>query len=81
MKKSFFKLPLLLVLFYWIFNIAFVITYRVGFDDYFFISSDMTTYQIIIKFIKQILLNFFLQLPSSFLLFTTSVLLLNKYNV
>lgn len=81
MKKSFFKLPLLLVLFYWIFNIVFVITYSVGFDEYFFISSDMTTYQIIIKFIKQILLNFFLQLPSSFLLFTTSVLLLNKYNI
>lgn len=81
MEKSFFKLPLLLVLFYWIFNIVFVITYSVGFDEYFFISSDMTTYQISRKFIKQILLNFFLQLPSSFVLFTASVLLLNKYNI
>ncbi|OCG49224.1 hypothetical protein A9G35_12455 [Gilliamella sp. Choc5-1] len=81
MKKSFFKLPLLLVLFYWIFNIVFVITYSVGFDEYFFISSDMTTYQISRKFIKQILLNFFLQLPSSLVLFITSVLILNKYAV
>ncbi|MWP49332.1 MULTISPECIES: hypothetical protein [unclassified Gilliamella] len=81
MKKSFFKLPLLLVLFYWIFNIVFVITYSVGFDEYFFISSDMTTYQISRKFIKRILLNFFLQLPSSLVLFITSVLILNKYAI
>ncbi|SCC22288.1 hypothetical protein [Gilliamella intestini] len=81
MKKSFFKLPLLLVLFYWLFNIVFVVTYSVRFDEYFFISSDMTTYQISRKFIKRILLNFFLQLPSSLVLFITSVLILNKYAV
>ncbi|MWP47760.1 hypothetical protein [Gilliamella sp. Pas-s27] len=81
MKTSFFKLPLLLVLFYWVFNIVFVVTYCVGFDDYFFISSDMTIYQIIIKFIEQILPNFFLQSPSSFVLFTTSTLILNKYAI
>ncbi|OCG42294.1 hypothetical protein [Gilliamella sp. Bif1-4] len=81
MKKSFYKLPLLLVLFYWIFDIVFVITYSLGVDEYFFISSDMTTYKISRELIERILLNFILQLPSLPVLFITSVLLLNKYAI
>jgi hypothetical protein len=81
MKKSFYKLPLLLVLFYWIFDIVFVITYSLGVDEYFFILSDMTTYKISRELIERILLNFILQLPSLPVLFITSVLLLNKYAI
>lgn len=80
LERTFFKLPLLLVLFYWLFNILYIIVYFTGFDDYFLLSN-MTSNQLIKNLIKQILINFYCQIPSSIVVFVFSIVLFYKYSI
>ena len=80
MKKTLFKLPLLLVLFYWLINIVFSTIYFIEFNDY-LTSSDLTSFKIDKEIITRILIKFFLKLPNSIVLFIVSLILLNKYSI
>lgn len=80
LERTFFKLPLSLVLFYWLFNILYIIVYFTGFDDYFLLSN-MTSNQLIKNLTKQILINFYYQIPSSVVIFIFSVVLFYKYSI
>lgn len=80
LERTFFKLPLLLVLFYWLFNILYIVVYFTGFDDYFLLSN-MTSNQLIKNLTKQVLINFYYQIPSSIVVFVFSVVLFNKYSI
>lgn len=80
LERTFFKLPLLLVLFYWLFNILYIIVYFTGFDDYFLLSN-MTSNQLIKNLTKQILINFYCQIPSSIVVFVFSIVLFYKYSI
>lgn len=80
MKKTLFKLPLLLVLFYWLINIVFSTIYFIGFNDH-LTSSNLTSFQIGKEIITRILIKFFLKLPNSIVLFIVSLILLNKYSI
>lgn len=80
LDRTFFKLPLLLVLFYWLFNILYIIVYVTGFDDY-PLLSDMTNNQFIRYVTRQVVINFFFQIPCSIVLFVVSIVLFNKYSI
>lgn len=80
LNKTFFKLPLLLVLFYWLFNILYIIVYVTGFNDY-PLLSDMTNNQFIRYVTRQVVINFFFQIPCSIVLFVVSIVLFNKYSI
>lgn len=80
MKTTLFKLPLLLVVFYWLLYSVFTVIYLTGFDND-FILSDSTTYQIGLKIVKQVLINFLIQIPSSVILFIISTITFNQYSI
>lgn len=80
LNKTFFKLPLLLVLFYWLFNILYIIVCVTGFNDY-PLLSDMTNNQFIRYVTKQVVIYFVLQIPYSVVLFVVSIVLFNKYSI
>ena len=80
LERTFFKLPLLLVLFYWLFNILYIVVYFTGFDDYFLLSN-MTSNQLIKNLTKQVLINFYYQIPSSIVVFVFSIVLFYKYSI
>ena len=80
MKTTLFKLPLLLVIFYWLLYSIFSVIYLIGFDND-FILSDSTTHQIGLKIVKQVLINFLLQIPSSVILFIISTITFNQYSI
>ena len=80
MDRTFFKLPLLLVLFYWLFNILYTIVYVIGFDDY-PLLLDMTNNQFIRYLTKQVVIYFLFQIPCSIVLFVVSIVLFNKYSI
>lgn len=80
LERTFFKLPLLLVLFYWLFNILYIVVYFTGFDDYFLLSN-MTSNQLIKNLTKQVLINFYYQIPNSIIVFVFSIVLFYKYSI
>lgn len=80
LERTFFKLPLLLVLFYWLFNMLYIVVYFTGFDDYFLLSN-MTSNQLIKNLTKQVLINFYYQIPSSIVVFVFSIVLFYKYSI
>ena len=80
MKTTLFKLPLLLVVFYWLLNSVFTIIYLTKFDND-FISLYVGTDQIVLKIVKQVLINFLLQIPNSVVLFTISTIAFYQYSI
>ena len=64
MKTTLFKLPLLLVVFYWLLYSVFTVIYLTKFDND-FISLYVGTDQIALKIVKQVLINFLLQIPNN----------------
>ena len=80
MKTTLFKLPLLLVVFYWLLYSVFTVIYLTKFDND-FISLYVGTDQIALKIVKQVLINFLLQIPNSVVLFTISTIAFNQYSI
>lgn len=80
MKTTLFKLPLLLVVFYWLLYSVFIVIYLTKFDND-FISLYVGTDQIALKIVKQVLISFFLQIPNSVVLFTISTIAFNQYSI
>ena len=80
MKTTLFKLPLLLVVFYWLLYSVFTVIYLTRFDND-FISLYVGTDQIALKIVKQVLISFFLQIPNSVVLFTISTIAFNQYSI